>query len=93
MRGLAEHIPNIGYFIKWLSNGFYKLKGYHKEYSGLGLLNPVQIKAIPVDVSWHLQEYKVSITQIGSVVSIERVQCKEKINTVGIIFCHSSHYK
>ena len=35
----AEHIPDIGHFVKCISNGIYTLKQKNKIYVGVGLLN------------------------------------------------------
>ena len=56
---VAEHIPDIGHVIKYVSNGFYKLKEKNKELSGVGLLDVSHIKAISADVSRHLRAYNI----------------------------------
>ena len=41
---IGRHIPNIGSFIKCISNRFYKGKTKNKEFSGVGLLDPQHIR-------------------------------------------------
>lgn len=52
-----EYVPNIGNFIKCISNGFYSLKQKNKTFSGVGLLDVSGIISTPVDISNYLQEY------------------------------------
>ena len=56
-KNIAEQIPDIGHFIKCISNGFYTIKTKNKEFSGVGLLEPQRIRSISADVSRHLRDY------------------------------------
>ena len=66
--GIVEHIPDIGHFIKTISDSFYKLKSQNSEYIGVALLNPVRIKIIASDVSCHLRSFKKGLGKLSAVV-------------------------
>ena len=79
----STHVPDIGHFIKCISNGFYKLRTTNKEVSGVGLLEPLRIRSMSADVSQHLREYKleknsVEITNIGKEGGKELIRNKRK---------------
>ena len=84
---VAEHIPDIGHFIKCVSNGFYKLKEKNKEFSGVGLLDVSRIKAVSADVSRHLREYNIVRKSISN--SNESHELKKDNTKVGRNTCLS----
>ena len=53
----GDTIPDIGHFIKCISNGFYTFKTKKKQFGGDGLLDPGRICSISSDVSRHLRSY------------------------------------
>ena len=82
VKGIATHIPDIGHFIKTISNGFYKFKTKNKEYSGVGLLVPIRIKTISSDVSRHLRNYRDNMIKPNSIRSFERKKCLDNIDSI-----------
>ena len=82
VKGIATHIPDIGHFIKTISNGFYKFKTAHKEYSGVGLLEPIRIKTISSDISRHLRNYRDNMNKPNSIRSFERTKCLDNIDSI-----------
>ena len=56
-KNVADQIPDIGHFIKCISNGFYTFKMKNKQFGGVGLLDPSRIRSISSDVSRHLRSY------------------------------------
>ena len=56
-QNIAEQIPDIGHFIKCISNGFHTIRRKNKEFSGVGLLELKRIRSIFTDVSRHLRDY------------------------------------
>ena len=57
VKGIAKPVPDIGHFIKCISNEFYKFKGLHKVYARTGMLEPLRIKSMTSDISKHLRKY------------------------------------
>ena len=57
VKGSAKPVPDIGHFIKCISNAFYKFKTENKEYDGVGMLQPLRIKSMSSDISRHLRTY------------------------------------
>ena len=55
--GVAERIPDIGHFIKTVSNGLYKLASEDPTLKGKDLLEPSRIKMISSDLAAHLRNY------------------------------------
>ena len=47
-------MPNVGHFIKLISNGFYSFKENDREFYGVSLLDPIRIKCVSSDVSRNL---------------------------------------
>ena len=57
VKDLAKPVPDIGHFIKCISNAFYKFKSENKAFDGVGMLQPLRIKSISSDISRHLRSY------------------------------------
>jgi hypothetical protein len=55
--GAAERIPDIGHFIKTVSNGLYKAASDDPTLKGKDLLEPARIKMISSDLATHLRNY------------------------------------
>ena len=55
--GKAEYVPDIGHFIKCISNAFFALATKHSELRGKNLLEPTRIKALCGDLLKYLREY------------------------------------
>ena len=98
----STHVPDIGHFIKCISNGFYKLRTTNKEVSGVGLLEPNRIRSMSADVSRHLREYKlekqsVEITNIGKeekeeLIKNQRKECLQRIDSIAHHHCGNHQY-
>ena len=91
VRGIAEHIPDIGHFIKTISNGFYKYKTDFKEYSGVGCLTPVRIKTISSDISRHLRMYKIDRDKPNAIPEVEKKKCLDNLESV--VHHHCGNHK
>jgi hypothetical protein len=52
-----RQLPDIGHFIKTVSNGLYMLGNNNKALKGVSLLEPSRIQAISSDVAKHLRTY------------------------------------
>jgi hypothetical protein len=52
-----RQLPDIGHFIKTVSNGLYTLGNNNNALKGVSLLEPSRIRAISSDVSKHLRTY------------------------------------
>ena len=50
-------MPDIGHFIKSISNGFHSFKDKKSEFSGVSLLDPNRVRSTSSDVSRHLKDY------------------------------------
>lgn len=99
---VAEQIPDVGHFIKTVSNGLYGLTVKCREYGGVGLLTPSRIR-------FHLREYNNEQNNLGTRITntIElkdkiteaRAVCLQRINSIihhhcgNHDFCHKSHRK
>eukprot|EP00986_Skeletonema_menzelii_P015095 scaffold11045_cov138-Skeletonema_menzelii.AAC.1 len=55
--GIALYLPDIGHFIKCISNGFFNLAGKDNTLKGAALLEASRIKAISTDITKILKEY------------------------------------
>jgi len=55
--GKAEYLPDIGHFIKCISNSFYKLATSSPELKGKSLLEAPRIRCMCGDISKYLREY------------------------------------
>jgi hypothetical protein len=53
---IAVQVPDIGHFIKCISNGLYSLKERDRTLGGTGLLEPCRICLISSDICKHLQK-------------------------------------
>lgn len=56
-QGKAQYLPDIGHFIKCISNSFYALSKKYAELKGVSLLEPSRIRCICGDISKYLREY------------------------------------
>ena len=54
---VAKVIPDIGHFIKCISNAFYTFKSKNTVFGGIGMLEPLRIKSMTSDISNHLRAY------------------------------------
>ena len=61
----AEHIPDIGHFIKCISTGLFKLAKENSELRGVHLLEAARIKTICADVSRVVREYGVELRRLN----------------------------
>ena len=82
VEGIAQHIMDIGYFIKTNSNCFYKFKLDHKEYSLVGLLDLIKIESISSNISRYLRNYNVNKNKPCKNVELERTKCLANIDSV-----------
>jgi hypothetical protein len=55
--GVAERIPDVGHFIKTVSNGLYKAANEDPTLKGKDSLKPACIKMISSDLAAHLWNY------------------------------------
>ena len=100
--GQAEHIPGIGHFIKYISNGFYTLKLNNMVFSGLGLLDISRIKSISADASRNLREFnkvRNNIADSAYIYNIRqdhldqgRVVCLKRIDSIFHHHCGNHEY-
>ena len=93
VKGIAEQIPDIGHFIKCISNGFYTFKTKNRQFRGVGLLDPNRIRSISADVSRHLRCYSnftreiiknsnCTIEQKSEEINKARDQCLQRIDSI-----------
>jgi hypothetical protein len=56
-KDVAVQVPDIGHFIKYISNGLYKLADRSKSLKGKCLLKPLRIHCIAGDIKRHLKSF------------------------------------
>jgi hypothetical protein len=56
-KDIAVQVPDIGHFIKCISNSLYKLADGNKLLKDKYLLEPLRIRRIAGDVKWHLKSF------------------------------------
>mmetsp|Transcript_1674 Transcript_1674/g.2723 ORF Transcript_1674/g.2723 Transcript_1674/m.2723 type:complete len:294 (-) Transcript_1674:121-1002(-) len=61
---IAIYMPDIGHFIKCISNGLFKLSGQHSELRGVSLLEASRIKSICADITGIIKDYGKERKQI-----------------------------
>jgi hypothetical protein len=61
---MAEYVPDIGHFIKCISNALFKLSGQNSELRGVSLLEATRIKAISSDITGIIKDYGKEVTTI-----------------------------
>ena len=62
--GKGEYLPDIGHFIKCISNALYKLASNSPQLRGKMLLEPSRIRCICSDISKYLREYGDEIRKL-----------------------------
>ena len=82
--GKAEYLPDIGHFIKCISNSFYKLATKHTELRGKNLLEAPRIRCICSDISQYLRDFGVELRKgiQGEELEKQRKRCLRRIDAV-----------
>jgi hypothetical protein len=58
---IATQLPDIGHFIKTVSNALYKLAEHDTILKGAGLLEGPRICAMSSDLARHIQEFNITL--------------------------------
>jgi hypothetical protein len=83
--GIAQQLPDIGHFIKTVSNGLYSLGTKEKSLKGVQLLEPSRIRAISGDLARHLRAYHaVQVSSPDDRVAIAKAKkaCLQSIDSI-----------
>jgi len=80
--GLAKQVPDIGHFVKTVSNAFYKLANEDSTIKGAGLLEPTRIRALSSDVSKHLRRYHEKRKKQPMDVAKLRAECLSSLKAI-----------
>lgn len=65
MIGKADHIPDIGHFIKCISGRLHNLAKQNSHLRGVHLLEAAQIKTVCADISRIIRKYGVQLRQLN----------------------------
>jgi hypothetical protein len=77
--GIAVQEPDIGNFIKCISNGLYNLKERDCTLGGTGLLEPCRVCVISSDIHKHLQKLHDYEEERRDLLSDDKLLAQQKV--------------
>jgi sRNA-binding protein len=88
--GLAARVPDIGHFVKTVSNALYNIRREDSTLRGKGLLDPPRIKAIAADLSREIRRYGKFLKEKGLDLSPEQQGCARQrcLDAISAIIPH-----
>ncbi|EJK56195.1 hypothetical protein THAOC_23970, partial [Thalassiosira oceanica] len=85
-KGKAQYCPDIGHFIKCISNALFTLANKNTELRGKNLLEPVRIKVLVSDILKYIREYgadyKAYVSTDKSKLDEARARCLRRIENL-----------